>query len=401
MPVYVWKGRNQYGEKRKGEVEAPDQAAALAHVKRMRITDPVVKEKPKDLLESIPFFQPRVTDKDIVVFTRQLATMIDAGLPLVQCLEILSKQQENSTFKRTIGEIQADVEAGTTFADSMRKHPKVFDNLYSNMIEAGETGGILDTILNRLALFMEKTMALKKKIKGAMTYPAICLAISVLILVVILVFVIPVFEEMFSQMDAALPVPTMIVVGLSNAFKEHLLWIILPIILLIYIFKKVYSTEKGRYRIDQFFLRLPVVGILIRKVAVAKFTRTLSTMLQSGVPILEALQVVAKTAGNKVIERAVFRVGDAIAEGRPMAEPLMESGVFPNMVVQMINVGESVGALDTMLEKIADFYDEEVDTAVANLTAMIEPFMMVFLGGMIGTLVVAMYLPIFEMAGHV
>ncbi len=401
MPVYVWKGRNQYGEKRKGEVEAPDQAAALAHVKRMRITDPVVKEKPKDLLESIPFFQPRVTDKDIVVFTRQLATMIDAGLPLVQCLEILSKQQENSTFKRTIGEIQADVEAGTTFADSMRKHPKVFDNLYSNMIEAGETGGILDTILNRLALFMEKTMALKKKIKGAMTYPAICLAISILILVVILVFVIPVFEEMFSQMDAALPVPTMIVVGLSNAFKEHLLWIILPIILLIYIFKKVYSTEKGRYRIDQFFLRLPVVGILIRKVAVAKFTRTLSTMLQSGVPILEALQVVAKTAGNKVIERAVFRVGDAIAEGRPMAEPLMESGVFPNMVVQMINVGESVGALDTMLEKIADFYDEEVDTAVANLTAMIEPFMMVFLGGMIGTLVVAMYLPIFEMAGHV
>ena len=401
MPTYVWKGRNQYGEKRKGEVDAPDQAAAVAHVKRMRITDPVVKEKPKDILEKIPLFQPRVTDKDIVVFTRQLATMIDAGLPLVQCLEILSKQQENSTFKRVIGEIQEDVEAGTTFADSMRKHPKVFDSLYSNMIEAGETGGILDTILNRLAIFMEKTMALKKKVKGAMTYPAICLAISVLILVIILVFVIPVFEEMFSQLDAALPIPTQIVVAVSHAFKNHLLWIILPIILLIYIFKRVYSTEKGRYRIDQFFLRLPVVGILIRKVAVAKFTRTLSTMLQSGVPILEALQVVAKTAGNKVIERAVFRVGDAIAEGRPMAEPLMESGVFPNMVVQMINVGESVGALDTMLEKIADFYDEEVDQAVSNLTAMIEPFMMVFLGGIIGTLVVAMYLPIFEMAGHV
>ncbi|NNF48033.1 MAG: type II secretion system F family protein [Desulfofustis sp.] len=401
MPVYVWKGRNQYGEKRKGEVEAPDQAAALAHVKRMRIADPVVKEKPKDLLENIPFFQPRVTDKDIVVFTRQLATMIDAGLPLVQCLEILSKQQENSTFKKTIAEIQEDVEAGTTFADSMRKHPKVFDNLYSNMIEAGETGGILDTILNRLALFMEKTMALKKKIKGAMVYPTICLAIALLILVVILVFVIPVFEEMFSQMDAALPVPTQVVVTISHAFKENLLWIFLPLILLIYIFKRVYSTEKGRYRIDQFFLRLPIVGVLIRKVAVAKFTRTLSTMLQSGVPILEALQVVAKTAGNKVIERAVFRVGDAIAEGRPMAEPLMESGVFPNMVVQMINVGESVGALDTMLEKIADFYDEEVDQAVANLTAMIEPFMMVFLGGMIGTLVVAMYLPIFEMASHI
>ncbi|MCG6929748.1 MAG: type II secretion system F family protein [Desulfofustis sp.] len=401
MPVYVWKGRNQYGERRKGEVEAPDQVAALAHVKRMRITDPVVKEKPKDLLENIPFFQPRVTDKDVVVFTRQLATMIDAGLPLVQCLEILSKQQENSTFKKTIAQIQEDVEAGTTFADAMRKHPKVFDSLYSNMIEAGETGGILDTILNRLALFMEKTMALKKKIKGAMTYPAICLAISILILIVILVFVIPVFEEMFSQMDAALPVPTQIVVAISNAFKDNLLWIILPVILLAYIFKKVYATEKGRYRIDQMFLRMPVVGVLIRKVAVAKFTRTLSTMLQSGVPILEALQVVAKTAGNKVIEVAVFRVADAISEGRPMAEPLMESGVFPNMVVQMINVGESVGALDTMLEKIADFYDEEVDQAVANLTAMIEPFMMVFLGGMIGALVVAMYLPIFEMASHI
>ena len=401
MPVYVWKGRNQYGERRKGEVEAPDQVAALAHVKRMRITDPVVKEKPKDLLENIPFFQPRVTDKDVVVFTRQLATMIDAGLPLVQCLEILSKQQENSTFKKTIAQIQEDVEAGTTFADAMRKHPKVFDSLYSNMIEAGETGGILDTILNRLALFMEKTMALKKKIKGAMTYPAICLAISILILIVILVFVIPVFEEMFSQMDAALPVPTQIVVAMSNAFKDNLLWIILPVILLAYIFKKVYATEKGRYRIDQMFLRMPVVGVLIRKVAVAKFTRTLSTMLQSGVPILEALQVVAKTAGNKVIEVAVFRVADAISEGRPMAEPLMESGVFPNMVVQMINVGESVGALDTMLEKIADFYDEEVDQAVANLTAMIEPFMMVFLGGMIGALVVAMYLPIFEMASHI
>jgi type IV pilus assembly protein PilC len=402
MPVYVWKGKNQYGEKRKGEVEAPDQAAALAHVKRLRITDPVIKEKPKDLFENVSFFKPKVTGKDVVVFTRQLATMIDAGLPLVQCLEILSKQQENSTFKKALAAIQADVEAGTTFADSMRKHPKIFDNLYSNMIEAGETGGILDTILNRLAIFMEKAMALKKKVKGAMTYPAICLAISILILVVILVFVIPVFEEMFSQMNnAALPIPTQIVVGLSNAFKNNFLWILLPFIAIIYLFRKIYNTEKGRLRIDQALLHMPVVGILIRKVAVAKFTRTLSTMLQSGVPILEALQVVARTAGNKVIERAVFRVSDSIAEGRPIAEPLEESGVFPNMVVQMINVGESVGALDAMLEKIADFYDEEVDQAVSNLTAMIEPFMMVFLGGLIGALVVSMYLPIFEMAGHI
>lgn len=402
MPVYVWKGKNQYGEKRKGEVEAPDQAAALAHVKRLRISDPTIKEKPKDLFANVSFFKPKVTGKDVVVFTRQLATMIDAGLPLVQCLEILSKQQENSTFKKTLAAIQADVEAGTTFADSMRRHPKVFDNLYSNMIEAGETGGILDTILTRLAIFMEKAMALKKKVKGAMTYPTICLAISILILVVILVFVIPVFEEMFAQMNnATLPLPTQIVVGMSNAFKNNLLWIILPIIAVIYLFRKVYNTEKGRLRVDQTLLHLPIVGMLIRKVAVAKFTRTLSTMLQSGVPILEALQVVARTAGNKVIERAVFRVADSIAEGRPIAEPLEESGVFPNMVVQMINVGESVGALDTMLEKIADFYDEEVDQAVSNLTAMIEPFMMVFLGGLIGALVVSMYLPIFEMAGHI
>ncbi|MBE0585065.1 MAG: type II secretion system F family protein, partial [Desulfofustis sp.] len=244
-------------------------------------------------------------------------------------------------------------------------------------------------------------MALKKKVKGAMTYPTICLAISILILVVILVFVIPVFEEMFASMDSALPLPTQMVVFASNMFKENLIWIILPIVFLIWLYKKIYNTEKGRLRMDQIFLQLPVIGMLIRKVAVAKFTRTLSTMLQSGVPILEALTVVARTAGNKVIERAVFRVSDSIAEGRPIAEPLEESGVFPNMVVQMINVGESVGALDTMLEKVADFYDEEVDQAVSNLTAMIEPFMMVFLGGMIGMLVVSMYLPIFQMAGNV
>ena len=248
---------------------------------------------------------------------------------------------------------------------------------------------------------MEKTMALKKKIKGAMTYPLICLAISVLILAVILIFVIPVFEEMFTSFGSALPVPTQIVINMSNFFKSNFIFIILGIAVLIFAFKKVYGTEKGRITIDRMLLRAPVVGILIRKVAVAKFTRTLSTMLQSGVPILEALQVVAKTAGNKVIEMAVFRVSDAIAEGRPIAEPLTETGVFPNMVVQMINVGESVGALDTMLEKIADFYDEEVDQTVENLTAMIEPFMMVFLGGMIGGLVVAMYLPIFKIASVV
>lgn len=401
MPIYTWKGINTYGDKRKGEVEAPDQAAALAHVKRLRIKDPVVKEKPKDIFENISFLKPKVTGKNIVIFTRQLSTMIDAGLPLVQGLEILSKQQENSTFKKVLTTIKTDVETGTTFADAMRKHPNVFDNLFSNMIEAGETGGILDTILSRLALFMEKSMALKKKVKGAMTYPAICMAIAVLILIVILVFVIPVFEEMFSTFGSALPLPTQMVVQMSNTFKDNFIWIAMGAFAIFFIAKKIYGSKKGRVKIDALLLKAPVFGPLIKKVAVSKFTRTLSTMLQSGVPILDALQVVAKTAGNKVIEAAVFRVADSIAEGRPIAEPLEESGVFPNMVVQMINVGESVGALDTMLAKIADFYDEEVDQAVENLTAMIEPFMMVFLGGMIGGLVIAMYLPIFSMASAI
>lgn len=398
MPIYIWKGKNSYGEKRKGEVEALDQAAALAQVKRLRIVNPVIKEKPKDLFENIAIFQPKVSGKDIVIFTRQLSTMINAGLPLVQGLEILSKQQSNPTFKKALVEIQRDVEAGATLADSMRKKPKIFDNLFTNMIDAGETGGILDTILTRLAVFMEKSMALKKKIKGAMTYPTVCLAISLLILVVILVFVVPVFQSMFEGFGHALPLPTQIVVMLSDFFKSYFLYLFIAFFLIVMAVKKIYGTEKGRLFIDRALLRSPVFGILLRKVAVAKFTRTLSTMLSAGVPILEALQVVARTSGNKVIEAAVFRVGDSIAEGRPIAEPLEESGVFPNMVVQMINVGESVGALDAMLEKIADFYDEEVDQAVENLTAMIEPFMMVFLGGMIGGIVVAMYLPIFKLS---
>jgi type IV pilus assembly protein PilC len=401
MPVYIWKGKNSFGEKRKGEIEAPDQASALAQVKRLRVVNPVIKEKPKDLLGNIAFFKPKVTGKDIVIFTRQLSTMIDAGLPLVQGLEILEKQQSNPTFRTVLGDIRSDVESGSTLADSMRKHPKVFDKLFTNMIEAGETGGILDTILSRLAVFMEKSMALKKKIKGAMTYPTICLAISILILGVILIFVVPVFKSMFEDFGSTLPGPTQIVVDMSDFFKSNSLYMVIAAVISWMIFKKIYSTEKGQLFFDRAFLRMPVVGVLLRKVAVAKFTRTLSTMLQSGVPILEALQVVARTAGNKIIERAVFRVGDAIAEGRPISEPLEESGVFPNMVVQMINVGESGGALDAMMEKIADFYDEEVDQAVENLTAMIEPFMMVFLGGMIGGLVVAMYLPIFKIASVV
>ncbi len=398
MPVYLWKGVNSHGEKRKGEIEAPNEAAVRSQLKRLRIRDTVIKEKPKDILEGISIFAPKVKGKDIVIFTRQLSTMIDAGLPLVQSLQILAKQQENPTFKKVLIEMHQDVEAGNTFAESMRKHPKVFDNLYTNMIEAGELGGILDTILSRLAVFKEKAMALQRKIKGAMTYPAICLGISVIILVVILLFVIPVFAKMFADFGSALPLPTQIVVNMSNGFKEYWWVFLLAFFVISFSIKKIYGTDKGRLWIDRMLLKAPIIGDLQRKTAVAKFTRTLSTMLHSGVPILDALDVVAKTAGNKVIELAVLRTSEAIAEGRPISEPLEETGVFPSMVCQMIHVGESSGSLDEMLEKIADFYDEEVDQAVENLTAALEPLMMVVLGGMIGGLVIAMYLPIFKIA---
>jgi len=401
MPVYIWKGTNSYGEKRKGTVEALNKEAAIAHLKKIRVTATSVKEKPKDLLENVKMFQPKVTTKDVVIFTRQLSTMIDAGLPLVQGLDILAKQQKNPTLKKTLEEVKVDVETGSTFADGMKKHPEIFDNLYTNMIEAGEVGGILDTILSRLATFMEKSMVLKKKVKGAMTYPIICLCISVVILGIILIFVVPVFEKMFADFGAALPALTQLVVNMSNFVKGNFLYMVAVIVMAVVLFKRVNKTEKGKKKIDTMLLELPVFGDLVRKVAVAKFTRTLGTMLQSGVPILESLRVVGRTAGNKVIETAVFRVADAITEGRPIAEPLEETGAFPAMVVQMINVGEAVGALDTMLDKIATFYDQEVDQAVENLTSMIEPFMMVFLGGMIGGLVVAMYLPIFQLGNVV
>lgn len=401
MPLFVYKGINSYNEKRSGKIEAVSLAAAQTQLKKMRITPSMVKEAPKDLFADLSFLKPKVTGKDVVIFTRQLSTMIDAGLPLVQSLEILGKQQENATFKKILLSIRMDVETGSTIAEAMKKHPEVFDNLYCNMIDAGEVGGILDTILSRLAAYMEKNMALVKKVKGAMTYPVICLCISFVVIAVMLVFVVPVFQKMFADFGKALPVPTQMVVNMSEFAKGNFHFILGGMFALSWVIKKINKTEKGKIKIDQLLLVMPIIGPLLRRVAVAKFTRTLGTMMQSGVPILEALNVVGRTAGNKVIELAVFRVTDAIKEGRPLAEPLEETGVFPSMVVQMINVGESTGALDTMLAKIADFYDEEVDQAVENLTAAIEPLMMVFLGGLIGGLVIAMYLPIFSMAGAV
>jgi type IV pilus assembly protein PilC len=327
--------------------------------------------------------------------------MIDAGLPLVQCLDILGKQQDNKTFKRILLQVKEDVESGSTFADALKKHPKPFDELYVNLVAAGEVGGILDTILNRLAVYIEKALKLRKKVKSAMTYPATIVGIAVIVIAVILIFVIPSFEKMFADFGGELPAPTRFVINLSNIIQRYILVFVGVAMLGSWLFKRYYRTPAGRLQMDALFLRLPIAGILIRKVAVAKFSRTLGTMISSGVPILDGLDIVAKTAGNKIVENAIYKVRQSISEGKTIAEPLEQSGVFPPMVCQMVAVGEQSGAIDTMLNKIADFYDDEVDDAVGNLTAMMEPLLMLFLGTVVGGLVIAMYLPIFKLAGTV
>ncbi|MCG8640647.1 MAG: type II secretion system F family protein [Desulfobacterales bacterium] len=402
MPdIYIWKGKNPKGRKVKGEMEAESVDQVRHSLQRRKITAGKIKKKPKDLFENVAFLQPKVKETDVIIFSRQFSTMIDAGLPLLQCLDILQSQQENPTFKKNLKKIKESVESGETFADALKKFPKVFNELFINMVAAGEAGGILDVILKRLSSYMEKMAKLKRQVKGAMTYPIITLIVAAIVVAIILVFVIPVFSEMFADFGAALPAPTLMVIAMSNFTISNIGWIIGGIFIFGFIFKRIYNTEKGRILLDDFFLRLPVVGILIRKVAVAKFTRTTSTMISSGVSILETLDIVAKTSGNKTVEFAIQDVKVGISEGRSMADPLLESGVFPSMVCSMIAVGESTGALDSMMEKIADFYDEEVDQAVKNLTDMIEPFMLVFLGVVIGGLVIAMYLPIFTMAGAI
>jgi type IV pilus assembly protein PilC len=400
MPVFQWEGKNRNDQIQKGELEAQSEEAVRANLARIKITPTKIKKKPKDLFENVAFLQPPVKEKDIILFCRQFSTMIDAGLPIIQCLDILHTQQENKTFKGMLKEIKESVESGATLADSLKRYPKHFDDLFVNMISAGEAGGILDTILRRLSGYMEKAAKLKSQVKGAMTYPAVTMIIAVIVVAVILVFVIPVFQQMFSDFGGALPGPTQIVINMSEFVKSKILYIIIGTALFIFAFKKYHKTNKGRVTVDALMLKLPVFGILLRKVAVSKFTRTMGTMLSSGVAILEALDIVAKTAGNTIIERAIYNVRSGISEGRTMADPLLESQVFPSMVCQMISVGESTGALDSMLGKIADFYDEEVDQAVENLTSLIEPFMLVFLGTVIGGLVVAMYLPVFKMAGN-
>jgi type IV pilus assembly protein PilC len=398
MAVYLWAGMDRTGKKQKGEIEADNRPLARQMVVRKGITVKDVRVKPKALGDYFPAISGKVKDKDKVIFVRQFATMIDAGLPLVQCLDILQEQQDNANFKRVIRQIKKDVEEGSTLSDAVKKHSKVFDNLFHNLVAAGEVGGILDVILNRLAAYIEKIAKLKKKVKGALTYPVIVVAIAIIVVAVILIWVIPVFSRLFQDAGVKLPAMTLFVMNVSDFTKNYFHWMIAGLILLFFGLRQFRKTTRGRDIFDRLLLRMPVFGVLIRKVAVARFTRTLGTMLSSGVPILDGLDVVAATAGNSVVEKAIRNARLSISEGRPVAEPLAETRVFPPMVTQMISVGEATGALDTMLAKIADFYDEEVDSAVGVLTSMLEPLLILFLGVTIGGLLVAMYLPIFQLA---
>jgi type IV pilus assembly protein PilC len=402
MAVFTWEGRTRTGTVKKGTMEAVNEAAVMAQLRAQALTPVVVKAKAKDLLAGIKLPGTGVPNKLLVMFTRQFATMIDAGLPLVQCLEIQSQQQTHKRFKEILRDVKNEVEQGSTFADSLRRHPKPFDDLYTNLVQAGEIGGILDTILNRLAIYLEKAESLRRKVKGAMVYPATILVVAIGVVVLLLVKVIPVFEKMFADFGGELPGPTQVVVNLSHFFQQWIVFILAGMAGTVFAFLWARRNSKPfRFRTDAIFLKIPVFGSLLRKVAVARFSRTLGTMISSGVPILDALDICARTAGNMVIEQGLQRTRSAIAEGRTIAEPLEASGVFPGMVVQMIAVGEQTGAMDTMLNKIADFYDDEVDTAVDALTALLEPLMMVFLGGTVGGLLMAMYLPIFKLAENI
>ncbi len=405
MAVYKWAGVSPKGETLKGEMEATSREAVIIRLRTQRI-QPIpaqIKEKGKglDYELRLPTFGAAVKGRDIVIFTRQFATMINAGLPIMQCLQILGSQSDNKAFRKVITDMKDDVESGSTLADATRKHPGVFNELYTSLVQAGEIGGILDTILVRLATYLEKAAQLKSKIKGAMIYPACIVGAAILVTAVLLIWVIPVFAEVFSSFGAELPGPTQFVINLSNAVIAWAWYLAAVPIIGVVAFKAYAKTDNGRFQIDRASLVIPVFGDLIRKSAVARFTRTLSTLVSSGVPILDALSITARTAGNKVLEKALVEARSSIASGRTIAEPLTESKVFPPMVCQMIAVGETTGALDAMLNKIADFYDDEVDNTVANLMSLLEPAVILFLGVVIGGLVVSMYLPIFKLGAAV
>jgi type IV pilus assembly protein PilC len=399
MPIYVWNAKTRSGDKKAGELEAASADVVALHLKNLGLAPGKVKLKPKDLTEIFPFLAPKVTIKDLVVFTRQFAVMVDAGLPLVQCLQILGDQQSNPTMKGVLRAVKFDVESGSSFAEALAKHPKVFDDLFVNLVAAGEVGGILDTILNRLAVQLEKQEKLRKQLKGAMVYPATVSVIALACIVLLLVKVIPVFEQMFADFGGTLPGPTVMVIALSNWLQAYIIYMLGGVFAVFTLFAQAKKRSRAfHYKADLVALHLPIFGNIIKKVAVARFTRTLGTMISSGVPILDGLDIVAKTAGNMVIEAELQVTRQAISEGKTIAEPLQGSKVFPGMMVQMVAVGEETGSMEIMLNKIADFYDDEVDDAVSALTAMLEPIMMVFMGGSIGTILIAMYLPIFTIA---
>ena len=399
MPTFEWKGTGRNGQNQTGVLVADSKDAVIAMMRRQQIVVTAVKEKGKEI--ALPKFGGKVPPQSIAIFTRQFSVMIDAGLPLVQCLEILGSQQDNKVFKRTLIQIRQDVESGSNLADAMRKHPKVFSDLYTNMVAAGEAGGILDTILQRLATYIEKAVKLNSQVKSAMIYPVAVISIAVIVVMVILWKVIPVFASLFEGLGAELPMPTKVVIALSN-FIASFWWMIGgAIIITVYGLRRYHETHKGKRVLDNILLKAPVLGMLLRKIAVARFCRTLATLTSSGVPILDGLTITARTAGNSIIEDAIMKTRKSVEEGKTISEPLGDTDVFPPMVVQMIAVGEQTGALDTMLSKIADFYEDEVDTAVAGLMKLLEPVLIAFLGVAIGGIVIAMYMPMFTLIGQV
>jgi len=400
MPQFSWQAKTKAGQALKGEMEASSKEAVISTLESRDLIPDKIKERGKgmDFQISLPGMGGGISGKELAVFTRQFSTMIDAGLPLVQCLDILAKDSSNPTMKKTLFAVKDEVEAGATFADALSKHPKIFDDLYVNLVAAGEIGGILDTILTRLAEHIEKAERLKKQIKGAMVYPIVVICIAVTIVVILMVKVIPVFAKMFTDMGQSLPSFTLFVMNMSKWFQHYWYTVIIGVAAFIVVYKLIGKNPKGRIMLDSFYLKLPIFGPLIKKTAVARFTRTMGTMVSSGVPILDALEITAKTSGNKIVEFDIMRVRSSITEGKTLSEPLSTSKVFPPMVVQMISVGEQTGALDAMLQKIADFYEEEVDTAVEALTSLMEPLLIVFLGTIVGGIAIAMYLPIFAIA---
>jgi type IV pilus assembly protein PilC len=399
MPNYVWKGRNRAGLVQEGVLASDTKDLALATLRRQNIVVTGIRERGKEI--SLTKVGRKVPPKILAIFTRQFSVMIDAGLPLVQCLEILALQQEHKNFSKILLQVRQDVEAGSTLADAMRRHPKAFDNLYVNMIAAGEAGGILDTILQRLSVYIEKAVKLRQQVKAALIYPVAVIVIAAIVVAVILLKVIPTFAALFTSLGAELPFPTRVVIASSNFLARYFIFFVIGIAAFVFFFRRYYQTYRGRRVVDGLMLKLPIIGMILRKISVARFCRTLATLTSSGVPILESLDITARTSGNAIVEDAILEVRKSVEGGKTIVEPLKDSNVFPNMVVQMIGVGEQTGALDSMLNKIADFYEDEVDAAVAGLVKLLEPVMIFILGVIIGGIVIAMYLPMFTLINKI